>query len=268
MAEHRRVRAIRLALQWAGSAEVCQGGWRLAFLSDLHIGRRLSRVHLEAAELVRKAQPRIVILGGDLVNRPAGWDALRRWLQQLGSARVLAVPGNWEYKRRGGMEVAEKELTALGVQVLRNDVCWLDEDAGVVLAGIDDPRRGRPDWELLRLRLQERAAPGRLVVAVCHSPDILPELPEWVVLLLCGHTHGGQICLPGRRAVLTSTRVGRRFAYGLHRLGPGRYAYVTSGVGATYIPLRVNCPAEVVFVEAAEGVQGEPVVDVVAGGGL
>ena len=245
------VRMIRLEALFPSGRGI-SGQCRIVFMSDLHIGTSLRPAHRQAASLVRAAQPRLVILGGDLVNGESGWPLFREWLSQLDLSPVICVPGNWEYKSRGGLRRAAEHLAAAGVRLLRNAVLRLSEEKGAaVVVGIDDPRRGKPDPDRLLPEIRcLRGAPGA-VIAACHNPDIIPRTPPWVDLLLCGHTHGGQICLPGRRAILTSSRVGRRYAYGLHSLGPGRYVYVTSGVGVTYLPVRINCPAEIVVLDLA-----------------
>ena len=71
-------------------------------------------------------------------------------------------------------------------------------------------------------------------------------------LYLCGHTHGGQIRLPGLGAVFTSSRFGRRYDRGLHRLPHGGAIYTTSGVGLEGMGLpraRFFCPPEVAVLE-------------------
>jgi predicted MPP superfamily phosphohydrolase len=64
-------------------------------------------------------------------------------------------------------------------------------------------------------------------------------------LLLSGHTHGGQIRLPGIGALVTSTRLGRKFDKGLFRLAPTQYVFITCGIGTGNVPLRLYCPPEV-----------------------
>ena len=63
-------------------------------------------------------------------------------------------------------------------------------------------------------------------------------------LLLCGHTHGGQIRLPRYGAMTTSTRLGKRYEAGLYGLGSGRHLYVSRGVGEGHVWIRILCPPE------------------------
>jgi len=253
-----RVELIRLRVRGPFPSDGLRGR-RLVFASDLHMGRRPGRAHREAAAIIRELDPELVLLGGDLVNSPRGWPIFAEWRKSLGPIPVFAVPGNWEYKRGGGLGETDDRLRQSGVELLRNRVIRPGDDFPAVIAGFDDPRRGRPDPEAVREQIRAMASPDLLVLGVCHSPDLLLAAPRGVDLLLCGHTHGGQICLPGRRALVTSTRQGRRMAYGLHSPGSPRYVYITSGVGTTYLPVRINCPAEVVCLEL---VGGQPVLTV------
>jgi len=87
---------------------------------------------------------------------------------------------------------------------------------------------------------------GVFRLLLCHNPDVLLMRERLAFhLLVCGHTHGGQIRLPGIGAVVTSTRLGRKFDKGLFQLGPTQYVFITQGVGMGEVPLRILCPPEV-----------------------
>ena len=97
------------------------------------------------------------------------------------------------------------------------------------------------------------AAPGGdwsgegLRLVLLHGPSGLVPLGDTRFdLALCGHTHGGQIALPGGRPILTALgRLSRRYNSGVYHLGPGRHLLVTRGIGCTVVPIRVNAPPEV-----------------------
>jgi len=74
-------------------------------------------------------------------------------------------------------------------------------------------------------------------------------VPETVSLTLCGHTHGGQVCLPGYGALYTASAYGRRFVAGWVR-APAM-AYVSRGLGVSGAPLRFACPAEITVLDLA-----------------
>jgi predicted MPP superfamily phosphohydrolase len=88
-------------------------------------------------------------------------------------------------------------------------------------------------------------------VVLMHAPSGLRELAdERFDLALCGHTHGGQVAMPGRRPVwVPESPQFRRFVSGRFKLDMGRRMYVSRGVGYSTAPVRSFCPSEVVGVE-------------------
>lgn len=89
-------------------------------------------------------------------------------------------------------------------------------------------------------------------IVLAHSPDIFSLLLEnpKVDLTLCGHTHGGQICLPGGFALTTSTRiVGTDFAYGLKNIPGGGQMFISRGLGTSILPMRLFCPPEILVID-------------------
>jgi hypothetical protein len=82
-----------------------------------------------------------------------------------------------------------------------------------------------------------------------HNPDLLPRVPPDVGLTLAGHTHGGQLCLPGGYPLFTSSRYGPRFAKGWVE-GTAR-GDVSRGLGVSLLPIRFACPAELTLLEGS-----------------
>lgn len=88
-----------------------------------------------------------------------------------------------------------------------------------------------------------------------HNPDAVPfAMTEndlrGTDLILCGHTHGGQIRIPGYGAVLTSSIYGKHFEYGLYENRSSQTKmFVSAGLGITFIPVRICCPPEIVKIE-------------------
>ncbi|MCU0612147.1 MAG: metallophosphoesterase, partial [Candidatus Eisenbacteria bacterium] len=82
-------------------------------------------------------------------------------------------------------------------------------------------------------------------ILLCHNPDVFAAAAAWGIdLVLSGHTHGGQVCLPGFGPILLPIRSGRTFSSGTHRIGSSTI-HITRGVGVVAPPVRVNCPPEV-----------------------
>jgi predicted MPP superfamily phosphohydrolase len=163
------------------------------------------------------------------------------------TARVAAVPartklavlGNHDLWTRNG--VIEEALQSAGCRVLVNDAARLPAPHGdVAIVGIDEPWTGRADGA----RAFAAAADVPIKIAVSHAPEGLPFVEgRGAALLLCGHTHGGQIALP-RGPVVVHGPLGRRWPSGLHRLGD-MHLFVSRGLGNVDIPLRAYAPSDV-----------------------
>jgi len=94
------------------------------------------------------------------------------------------------------------------------------------------------------VREMPRRQAGRPRIVLAHYPDQIMYLGHWQSdLYLAGHTHGGQICLPGSRPITKHDRLPRKMCVGLHRVGE-TWLHVTRGLGWTGIPLRTFAPAE------------------------
>jgi predicted MPP superfamily phosphohydrolase len=89
---------------------------------------------------------------------------------------------------------------------------------------------------------------GEPIIALTHNPDIFPQVPSRVNLVLAGHTHGGQVRFPLIGSVVESSRYGERFEKG-HVVENGHDLYVTSGIGTSIVPVRFGVPPEIVLLE-------------------
>jgi predicted MPP superfamily phosphohydrolase len=113
---------------------------------------------------------------------------------------------------------------------------------------VDDPHRRRHN---LAAALRDVPA-GACTILLAHSPDILPELPPGrVALALLGHTHGGQVRLPGLPAIVTRTRMRLREPHGIWRIR-GTLVHMHAGLGAL-TPLRFGMPPEAVLLQLVPG---------------
>ena len=229
-------------------------GLRVAFLADTHYGPFVPLAYLRGVVAkVNDLHPDLILLGGDYVQRYWQWlapdasDIIRRGLGVFAGLRaplgVFAVLGNHDNfsGQRGEILGA---LAAAGVRAIENAGVWL-ERAGQRLrvCGIGDISTGSPD----PTTALGDAGPGETTLVVTHNPDMVEELPDpRVGLVLCGHTHGGQIVVPGLDwAPIVPSRFDQKYLHGLRRGPSGVPVFITRGVGTILPPVRVNCPPEV-----------------------
>jgi len=220
---------------------------RIAFLSDFHTGShsndvaRLSSIIAEAESLV----PDLVLFGGDYIN-----------MQIIGGGRVpprtiagvlsridaplgrFAVLGNHDYvyDERAVVDA----VRASGITVLDNDSRLAQfQGRAIQIAGIPDAHVTRASSYSLLSNL----SPAMPTIVLAHDPFWFAHLPPGPHLMLAGHTHGGQIRLPGVGIIKNSSKAPLRWSYGLIK-ERGQYLYVTSGIGTSGVPIRWGVPPE------------------------
>jgi predicted MPP superfamily phosphohydrolase len=217
---------------------------RVAFASDLHLGPTTPAALLDHAfALLRAARPDVLALGGDYVFLGATTSRvteLKRRVAGVEAATKVAVLGNHDFWARP--ERLDEALREVGVHVLVNRAVRLPsphDDVAVV--GLDDPLTGRAAVA----HALEPVADAAVKIAICHSPDgVKAAQGTGISLFLCGHTHGGHICLPGYRPLIMPSRAGRRWPYGLHQVD-GLTLFVSRGVGGSILPVRTWAPPDV-----------------------
>lgn len=217
---------------------------RVAFASDFHAGATTSPAVLDAAcRALEELSPDVLLLGGDFVTVRADYIHLLVPLLARVDAPFgkFAVFGNHDL--RANHTVLSRALETAGVTVLANQTVRLSAPHDdVTIAGLDDPIRGTPRGEIL-----DDATALRIVLM--HAPDGLIALEDrHYDLAVCGHTHGGQIAMPGgSMPYLPYGKLSRKYPAGLFRLGPNgsRALLVSRGVGCSTIPIRVHSPAQV-----------------------
>jgi predicted MPP superfamily phosphohydrolase len=224
-----------------------QNRLRVAFASDLHAGRMTPAGTITAAfDALLEASPDLILLGGDYVCSRA--EELEAILPALGRLRapagVFAVMGNHDHGADVGTITAQ--LEGCGVSVLRNRATTLpDPFANVLLVGLDDHLGGRPRAAAARWD------PQRATLLLIHQPSgLLDAADRPFDVALAGHTHGGQITLPGGLApVAASGALSRRYRAGRYQLTPDQVLCVSVGVGNSLLPLRLGPRTEVLILD-------------------
>jgi uncharacterized protein len=215
-------------------------GFTLLQLSDLHIDAApdFPGVLIEA---VRSLDYDLCVMTGDYRARTfgphqaalAGLAAVRPYLK----GTPYAVLGNHDTLRLvPGME-------ALGYRLLLNEWTAIRRgDAALYLAGIEDPHLYRlDDFHRAADAIPDEAAS----ILLSHTPETYRHAAHaGFDLMLCGHTHGGQICLPNGMALKTYSRSPRRFVRGAWRYHD-MVGYTSTGSGTSLVDVRLNCPPEV-----------------------
>ena len=225
-------------------------GRRLAFVSDFHYrghpkDRKLADL---AVERIRAFSPDFLCFGGDLTSDAAELDTQPELLEKFRDCAPVrfAVPGNWE-RGKSWLPVSfwEELYAEAGIRFLCNAGAEAD---CFYFHGADDLAGGDP-------RLPESWPEERAPVLLAHRPDTVIALDtchalDPIALILCGHTHGGQVRFPFLGPVYASSQYGCKLDYGLfERRGGTPRMIVSSGVGNRSLSFRFNCRREVVLVE-------------------
>lgn len=215
-------------------------GYRILQLSDFHFdytpelaGILKERIALHAFDLC--------VITGDYRGEEYG--PYEESLAEL--EKVRPVLGDPVYAILGNHDCVELllEFPRMNIRSLYNQAVWLERGGErLLLAGIDDSH-GFSTWDFAPIRPQLREAETAILLA--HTPEIFREAAaEGYDLMLSGHTHGGQLCLPGGHPVLTHTHnTPRAFTAGAWNYR-NLQGYTSRGAGTSTIDCRLNCPGE------------------------
>jgi predicted MPP superfamily phosphohydrolase len=236
--ERHRIGVTHAALPVSGLPPALDGV-RIAMLTDIHHSRYVSAADVTSAvDLAMAQRPDLIVLGGDYVTfgDRAFVGPVAELLAPLRAPNgVFAILGNHDDDRD-----LPAALTKRHIQVLRDARTRLEiRGEPLELAGVRFWTRQPGD--IARVL---RKASGT-VILLAHDPRRITEAAALnVPAVLSGHTHGGQVVLPGVGAVAR-----RRFPI-LAGLGTRENTsiFVSRGIGTVYVPVRINCPPEVAMV--------------------
>ncbi|MBS2035266.1 metallophosphoesterase [bacterium] len=232
-------------------------GRRVVLMADLHCGpvNRPSSL-APALKLANECRPDLILLPGDFVHYSSSYfGESAEWLSGLRPS----IPGNvimsWgNHDHWNGIEKARAAIGSVPGHILCQQRLLLQPDGslsdegpdGLWLCGLDDLWEGQPDLAGILRDLPARQP--RLVL--CHNPDVAEEQNGGRVdLMVSGHTHGGQVSLPGVGAPIVPSRYGQKYVCGWV-MGPGGYpVYVTRGLGVGAVPIRLGVRPEITVFE-------------------
>ncbi len=215
-------------------------GFRLLHLSDLHVD--MAPRNTEAlARLISDLDYDLCVLTGDYRARTfgpyeptlEGMAIIRERLE----GEIFAILGNHDSIRM------VPGLEALGIRVLLNESVELERGGrSIHLAGIDDAHY----YQVHNIDKASAGIPQEAVaLLLSHTPEVYQHAAHSAFdVMLCGHTHGGQICLPGSVPITWDARCPRRMAAGSWRYH-GMLGYTSVGAGTSVVNARLNCPPEI-----------------------
>ncbi|UHA76218.1 metallophosphoesterase [Paenibacillus sp. 481] len=218
------------------------------FISDLH-RRSITDQHVQTLLTRQKAQ--LVLLGGDITEAGASWEGCVNNVTQLRKlGPVVAVYGNHDYK--ADVRALGNMLREHDIKVLENEAMRLESATGehIWLVGLDDIYTGRAN---IKVAMEEPLADEACTVLLVHDPIALKVCQlQRVDLMLSGHTHGGQICVPFFGPIKANAFY-RRYLSGWyeHQYNPSSTPlklFISSGFGTAHWPFRLNCRPEAHFI--------------------
>ena len=217
-------------------------GMRIAHLTDLHLPCAAAD---RAAEVIGAEGVDLVVITGDTISRRKQLHLVTPYVARVrGRFGTYAVRGNNDHWARVPLPTLSSAYAAAGATLLENANAVVPfNHSALQLVGLDDPGVGHPDiaaaW-----RGADRELP---TLWLMHGPGFIDRIDRQTLqlppalLVLAGHTHGGQIRGPGCTPVVP--RGSGRFRQGWYDAALGR-VYISRGIGTSVVPLRFLCPPE------------------------
>lgn len=236
------MRAVRKFVDRAAEA----GADMILFTGDMTDKKRDLTPYLELLSHVHAPLGKFAVLGNhdhglrktfgtDMIRRITGWGGPGRY-ETPSEDISLTVALNQELLAQADIRLLENECARVSASGEAVQIC-----------GVDDFRYGYADLALVGSQLDRTSG---LRILLSHSPDIVQLLPDGDFhLVLSGHTHGGQICIPHpTRGKMLLSSSGSDYGSGLYQM-PGLSLHVSPGVGTTLLPFRLLSRPEITLLE-------------------
>jgi hypothetical protein len=224
-------------------------GLRIALLTDLHASSDTPPgLIARAVDTAMRERPDLIAITGDIAESER---MLERTLDELSRLDaplgVYIVPGNHDYRDVGIERWHDAVARRRALTDLTNRARFLDVPGGensirLCIAGVDDLSEGRPDLDALHGRGKRD-----FTILLAHNPDQAEQArrgADRVDLILSGHTHGGQVRLPGYGAIVNSAEFANLYEAGVRRR-PWTQVYTSRGIGTVHLPIRFLTRPEV-----------------------
>ncbi|GBG96167.1 metallophosphoesterase [Lactococcus termiticola] len=221
-------------------------GLKIAHFSDSHFAWHTSyRRFRKFVKVLEQEKPDLILFSGDLFDKVSWGERHYQEVEGLltgleAPLGKLAILGNHDFAGNGqGSKFVSQLLERSGFQLLVNACQTIDDRLSI--SGLDDLREGRPDFDI-------QPEPADFSLLMIHEPDTVLSLKHAgdFDLIIAGHSHGGQIRIGKLRMKNNGSK---SYDRGLYELPRGGQLFVNSGLGQTFLPIRIGVPPEIVFYE-------------------
>lgn len=220
-------------------------GTTVAFITDIHCRRFFPRKKVrDLVEKVNRLKPDLILLGGDNVSGHRYLASVYAELKNLKAPLgVYGVLGNHDYWAH--VEGSRQEIKKTQITLIENRAVWIKKGgAKIRLGGVGDLWEGTQDLKATMRGTKK----NDFVLLLSHNPDYLEILPkDGPDLVLCGHTHGGQVTLFGLWGPIVPSRYGEKYRSGRKEIKSGT-AFISNGIGTVGPPFRLFARPEILLI--------------------
>ncbi len=243
-------------------------GYTILHLTDLHL-TKIGLLEKMTMRIISGREVDACFITGDVTAEPRASDIFRRVCSVIKHRDpIVMVLGNSEHKPWLDSQALVDALTFDGLKMLINESIVFTRDSGkVAIVGVDDAYYGLSDLDAAF----DGVKSDDFVIFLTHTPSITPDaIKRGADLILAGHTHGGQVRIPGYGVVWTHMRTNQSLNDGLYtsedisrltKIDAGHSKlFVNRGVGTSRIHIRFLCPPEIAYItlrKAGDEVSGE-----------
>ena len=226
-------------------------GYTIAHISDLH-NAEMGKDNEALLSMIETAAPDIIAVTGDLVDsRRTDLEVSIRFMERaVKIAPCYYVTGNHEASLTKEYPTLEKELSKVGVRVLRNEEITIEKGGEFIsIIGLDDPNFSNlSPTEFIEKQLKDRDM-SAFTVLLAHRPELFSTYANYDVdLVLCGHAHGGQFRIFNQGIFAPGQGMFPKYTQGVFTDGKTSMV-VSRGIGNSAFPFRINNRPEVVIIQ-------------------